>query len=82
MRLDANVMNDRKSRESRGYRLPQYDRSKIISDTRKNPLWIHFGAGIIFRTFHANLAQRLLNEGDMNRGIIVAVNAFAEKRGE
>lgn len=72
MRLDINLMNNRRQWEDRGYRLPKYDREKMIANTRENPVWIHFGAGNIFRAFQANSAQRLIDEGLMDRGILVA----------
>lgn len=72
MRLDANVIKNKNIWEEKGYKLPQYDRGKMIADTKENPIWIHFGAGNIFRAFQANVAQKLINDGIMNRGIIVA----------
>ncbi len=51
---------------------PQYDREAMRIRTRENPYWIHFGAGNIFRAFQANVVQDLLNEGILDRGIIVA----------
>lgn len=55
----------------KGYHLPQYDRAAMIAETRENPVWVHFGAGNIFRAFQANLAQRLLEEGSAKAGITV-----------
>ncbi len=72
MKLDANVMKNKNMWEEKGYKLPQYDREKMIAATKENPMWIHFGAGNIFRAFQANVAHNLLNEGVINRGIIVA----------
>jgi len=51
---------------------PQFDVEKMIDDTCKNPVWIHFGAGNIFRSFMAILQQELLNTGNADKGIIVA----------
>lgn len=53
-----------------GYRLPQYDPAVIAQNTRKNPRWLHFGAGNIFRVFPAVLCQRLIEQGRMDTGII------------
>jgi fructuronate reductase len=55
----------------KGYTLPRYNRDKAAAETQKNPSWIHFGAGNIFRAFPAALSQRLLNAGEYDRGIIV-----------
>ena len=40
--------------------LPGYDREQMIRATEENPVWVHFGAGNIFRGFIAGLQQRLL----------------------
>ena len=55
-----------------GVKLPAYDRDEMIRRTLEAPVWIHFGAGNIFRGFVAGLQQRLLNEGLCDRGIIAA----------
>ena len=72
MRLDEQGVLDREAWESAGYRVPQFDREKVRMNTCKNPFWIHFGAGNIFRAFQANVVQKLLNEGILDRGLIVA----------
>ncbi len=56
----------------KGYQLPKYDREQVKKETMENPQWIHFGAGNIFRAFQANVVEKLLNEGIMNTGLIVA----------
>ena len=40
--------------------------------TKENRFWIHFGAGNLFRAFHANVVQNMLNNKDLDRGLIVA----------
>lgn len=72
MILSEKGLQDRKTWEEKGYRLPQYDRKAMIERTKANPVWVHFGAGNIFRAFQANIAQILLNQGVMDCGIIVA----------
>ncbi len=52
--------------------LPGYDREKMLRATEEAPVWVHFGAGNIFRGFIAGLQQRLLNQGLSDRGIIAA----------
>lgn len=72
MKLDLNVMNQKNIWEEKGYALPKYNRDQMINNTKENPFWIHFGAGNIFRAFQANAVQNLLNDGVLDRGIIVA----------
>ncbi len=57
--------------ESKGYKLPDFDRQAMLEETRKNPIWVHFGAGNIFRVFPAALQQHLLNTKQSKAGIIV-----------
>lgn len=72
MKLNKAGLEDRKIWEEKGYRLPLFDRESVQKATRENPFWIHFGAGNIFRAFQANVAQNLLNQGVLDRGLIVA----------
>lgn len=69
------LVNNRKEWEEAGYALPQYDRIEMAEETARNPKWVHFGAGNIFRAFQANLMQTLLNDGEEKAGII-AVDGF------
>lgn len=52
--------------------LPDFDVEKVDKETKKNPQWIHFGAGNIFRGFIAKINQDLLNAGLTKTGIVVA----------
>lgn len=72
MKLNLQGIADRSQWEAKGYRLPQYDIEKMIAATKENPFWIHFGAGNLFRAFHANVVQNMLNDGSLGRGLIVA----------
>ncbi len=71
MQLSQNGISNKKEWLDKGYALPEYDRQKMIENTRKNPEWVHFGAGNIFRAFQAAVAQQLLNKGITDTGIIV-----------
>lgn len=55
-----------------GYEIPKYDRDKLRKETMKNPTWIHFGAGNIFRGFPAAGLQKMLDEGSYDKGVIVS----------
>ncbi len=71
MKLSTEGLKNHQEWLEKGYHLPQYDRAAMIAETRENPVWVHFGAGNIFRAFQANLAQRLLEEGSAKAGITV-----------
>ena len=69
MQLTDEGLANRTFWEKRNVRLPAYDRAAMREKTMKEPVWVHFGAGNIFRGFIAGLQQRLLNEGAADRGI-------------
>ena len=71
MKLSTEGLKNQQEWLEKGYHLPQYDRAAMLAETRENPVWVHFGAGNIFRAFQANLAQRLLEEGSAKAGITV-----------
>ncbi len=72
MKLTLQGISDRAQWEAKGYQLPQYDIDKMKEATKEEPFWIHFGAGNLFRAFHAGVVQNLLNAGVLDRGLIVA----------
>ena len=72
MQLNKAGLENRAAWEVAGYSLPKFDREQVTKNTKENPFWIHFGAGNIFRAFQANVMQNILNEGIMDRGLIVA----------
>lgn len=71
MRLNEEGLKNRREWEEKGYQLPTYDREEMVKKTREAPLWVHFGAGNIFRAFHADIAEDLLQKGVLKRGITV-----------
>ena len=72
MKMNRAALADRAAWEKVGVAVPQFDVQAMVDATKKNPIWVHFGAGNIFRGFIAALQQRLLNEGLADRGIIAA----------
>ncbi|MCC8128158.1 MAG: mannitol dehydrogenase family protein [Clostridiales bacterium] len=68
MKLSLESIKDKEA--WKGYHLPEYNPSEIAENTKKNPTWLHFGPGNIFRIFPAVLCQRLIEQGKMNTGII------------
>ncbi|MBR5225158.1 MAG: mannitol dehydrogenase family protein [Clostridia bacterium] len=72
MKMNRAALAEKANWEKMGVRLPQYDVCAMAQRTKENPVWVHFGAGNIFRGFVAGLQQRLLDEGLCDRGIIAA----------
>ena len=68
----ASIKNQKAEWEALGVKLPAFDHEAMTAKTKEHPVWVHFGAGNIFRGFIAALQQRLLNEGLQDRGIIAA----------
>ena len=58
--------------EQKGYQLPQFDIKAVREKTAKEPTWVHFGGGNIFRAFPAAILNDALNTGKYDRGVIVA----------
>ncbi|MFT4146719.1 MAG: mannitol dehydrogenase family protein [Mobilitalea sp.] len=56
---------------NKDYIIPSYNRDEIKENTIKAPIWLHFGAGNIFRAFIAAAMDTLLEQGLSDRGIIV-----------
>lgn len=71
MTLDKIGIQDRLAWEEKGYKLPCFDCGQVAEATKENPFWVHFGAGNLFRAFQANVVQRLLNDGVLDRGVVV-----------
>lgn len=69
MKLSESGLNSKEQWINAGYDLPEFDREKMIAETKSNPVWVHFGIGNIFRAFQCNVVQTLLNKGIMDRGI-------------
>lgn len=69
------ITEQKEAFEKAGYLLPTFDQKQVMENTYKNPTWVHFGAGNIFRAFQCNVLQNLLNDGTMNTGVI-AVEGF------
>jgi fructuronate reductase len=67
----VNVVNEREKWIEKGYEVFSYDRAKMVEKTRKDPEWIHFGAGNLFRAFQAVFCDRLLDQGVLDKGITI-----------
>lgn len=69
MKLTVDGIKNRALWEEAGIALPGYDVEKASEKAKKEPVWVHFGIGNIFRIFIGGIADGLLEEGVMDRGI-------------
>ena len=69
MKLTMDGIQDRASWNKAGITLPGYDVKAVSEKARKEPLWVHFGIGNIFRIFIGGIADGLLESGALDRGI-------------
>ena len=69
MQLTLNGIQKKEDWKAANIALPTYDIEKIRKNTKENPVWVHFGAGNIFRIFMGGLADTLLSAGEMQTGI-------------
>ena len=79
MRLTAEGLKDRQAWLAAGYQLPRFDREAMIAATKESPVWAHFGSGNICKAFLANAAQRMLNEGHSDKGLVLVDREIVEK---
>ncbi len=61
----------RKELEEVGIKLPTCDVDATRAAGVAQPRWIHFGGGNLYRAFHAEIAQDLLDAGELARGVVV-----------
>lgn len=78
MKLNDKELLNRQQWELAGINLFEYDRKEMCSQTKEEPVWVHLGAGNIFRAFPAALQQKLLNQGLAKQGIIAVDGYDAE----
>ena len=69
MKLTLEGLKNKQDWEAAGIKLPSYDIEKVAENTKKAPVWVHFGAGNIFRIFIGGLADALLEKGEADKGI-------------
>ena len=72
MRLCDKELQNKEQWEAEGFLLPRFDRVSAREKACREPVWLHLGAGNIFRAYPAVIQQRLLNYGFQDTGIIVA----------
>ncbi len=69
MKLTIEGIKDRQAWEAAGVKLPDYDVAEMAAKTKKDPVWVHFGIGNIFRIFIGGLADSLIAAGETDKGI-------------
>lgn len=70
MKLTLDGIKNKSDWEAASITLPSYDVEAVIDRTKTSPMWVHFGIGNIFRVFLGGIADRLLEAGAIDRGII------------
>ena len=69
MKLSINGIKEQEAWKKAGITLPSYDVEAVSENAKENPVWVHFGIGNIFRVFIGGIADGLLEEGVLDRGI-------------
>ena len=69
MKLTRTGIKNHELWEKAGIALPGYDVEAVSERAKKEPQWVHFGIGNIFRVFIGGIVDGLLEEGAMERGI-------------
>ena len=57
LKLNYEGLENKKGWEKAGVILPSYDVKNLAEKTKKNPVWVHFGIGNIFRFFIGGVAD-------------------------
>ena len=78
MKLTVEGLKDTAGWKKAGVAIPTYDISTVRAYTAKNPAWVHFGAGNIFRMFIGGIADKLLENGLTKTGIVCAETFSAD----
>ena len=55
MKVNLQELQNTAAWEKAGVRLPKFDIAAMREKTKEAPIWVHFGAGNIFRAFIAAL---------------------------
>ena len=72
MKLTIEGLKEKELWEKAHIQIPSYDVEEVTEKTKENPVWVHFGIGNIFRIFIAGIADELINEGLLDKGITCA----------
>ncbi len=77
MKITENYLTERDRFSDKNINTPNYDEQIVRQKKQENPEWVHFGGGNLYRCFHGQIAQDLLNAGELETGIIL-VETFGE----
>ena len=69
MKLTMDGIKNREAWEKARILLPGDDVKEVSEKAKKEPRWVHFGIGNIFRVFIGGIADGLLEEGALDRGL-------------
>ena len=69
MKLTMDGIKNREAWEKAGIQLPGYNVKEVSEKAKKEPRWVHFGIGNIFRVFIGGIADGLLEEGALDCGL-------------
>ncbi|MDO4518991.1 MAG: mannitol dehydrogenase family protein [Eubacteriales bacterium] len=69
MKLNYKELVNQSAWKKNGIKVPSYDVAKVTENAIKNPGWVHFGIGNIFRVFIGGIVDGLLEQGLMDKGI-------------
>jgi fructuronate reductase len=76
LELTLRCLKERRAEfEQAGIRVPAFDIDAVREKTRAAPAWVHLSSGNLFKGYHAALAQRIIEGGFDDRGLI-AVEPF------
>ena len=69
LKLSYKGLEEKAGWEKAGVSLPKYDVKSLAEKTRESPIWVHFGIGNIFRLFIGGIADRLISDKHLDKGI-------------
>ena len=69
MKLTKKGIRARGGWQAAGIALPDYDVDAVTRKAIEAPRWAHFGIGNIFRVFLGSIADGLIRQGDLDRGL-------------
>lgn len=72
MKLNLKGLSNKKQWVDANINLPNFNIENIVEETQKDPNWLHFGAGNIFRIFIGSICDQLIETSEINKGIICA----------